>query len=155
MMNETMHAMPPVKARSFPWQFNIKAILATTTACCLLLAMATVPPLLAIVLTLFHLAAAIAMVTAAIYGRGWIRPFSILAGISLAIGFLMILAEPMPAGAAGIALLFNLAISMAVGLCGAVFQGYLVRRGGFIPIPNLPLLRDTLVNPRPESADKV
>lgn len=147
-MNQAAQAMPPVKVRSRFAQFSVKALLILLSVCCVLMAMAVLPPLAVIVLSLSSLATAVFCVTAAIFGRGWIRPFAILAGISLIIGFVMIVAAPFhhPAEVA-IAMGVNLLMASFVGFSASLTHGFLKRRGGVVPIPNVPFVRDVFSNP--------
>ena len=129
------------------WQVSIKTMLLATAMIALLVGMLTIPELAAVSLFCVHVILVACCIVAAVSGRGWIRPFSILCGIYLigAMFFLLGVNRIRP-GEMAFSELVNLGIAMIVGTSGSVAHSYLVRRGGYVPVPNLPLLRDWMVN---------
>lgn len=141
-------AAAPVKQRSRFRQFSVRSLLVLTTICCAILAGIACPPLFVIGAVLALLALSIFCVIAMIYGRGWIRPFSILCGVSLFCFFITSLNMRIHGpGEASLFFLIQLAGSMFVGLCGATAHGFLKKRSGIVPIPNIPFVRSWLHNP--------
>ena len=137
----------PVKPRRFTFQISIKSLMITTAVVAVFIGMCLAPTIAAIVMALTHAALLGCSVIAAIRGRGWIRPFAIIFGLYLAGLMFFVLAEHFPGPEAfAIVETINIVIATVVGLCGAIFHSYLARRNGFIPVPNLPFLRNWLVN---------
>ncbi|QEG23747.1 hypothetical protein [Mariniblastus fucicola] len=140
-------AVAPVK-KSRSWQFSLRGLLILTTICCVATTMIAIPPLLIIAEVVVLLALAIFTTIASFYGRGWIRPFSILCiGTLLLLTlsfFNMNIRHP---GEAAVFFLIQFFASVAVGLCGAATHGFLKQRFGVVPIPNIPFLKRFLFNP--------
>ena len=143
---DVSNAAAPVKEVQ-RWQFSTRALLVLMTVCCAIMTVVVVPPIGIIVLSLVAIALAMFCPVAAIYGRGWIRPFSIATGVSLIFSFFISL-EASPDGAELLIVLFMLLVgSIFIGMCSAAMHGFLKRRLGVVPIPNVPFLRDWLWNP--------
>jgi len=144
---DVSEAVAPVKA-SRAFQFSVRALMILTTLCCVVIAMVAFPPLFVIAGILALIALSIFSVIAIVYGRGWIRPFSILCGISLLLFFIafcnMHIGGPEEAC---IFFLFQFFGSVFVGFCGAAAHGFLKHRSGVVPIPRVPFLRNWLHNP--------
>ena len=132
-------------------QFSIKTLLIATTVIAILLGLAMVPNVVAIVaaaaIIFLYPACITACVTAAISGRGWVRPFSIAAGIYLIVAGFILMSTNGPPIAWLVFSFINLAISFCIGLCTAIVHGFLAKRKGIIPVPNVWLLRNWLHNP--------
>ena len=113
-----------------------------------LFALAMVPRLLAIVFAVFYMALAGILVIAVWQGRGWIRAFSIGAMIPYLSGYFFAIVGLRTSGLMLIALAI-MVMTVIAGIAAAAFHGALARRGGTLPIPNLPLLRSWLTNDGP------
>ena len=116
---DVSNAVAPVKRKR--WQFSVKHFLALTTACCVFVAMCAFPPLFVIAGVMFELALFVFCIVAAIWGRGWIRPFSMFTAIPLVITFFIMVNGPFhhPAEVA-VFMAIQLLGSMTVGLSGAI-----------------------------------
>jgi uncharacterized membrane protein YgdD (TMEM256/DUF423 family) len=147
---DVSNAVAPVKQRR-RWQFGIKSVLILMTLCCAFFACCAFPPLAIIGLMLAGVCLFVGCLIAAFYGIGWIRPFGILCGTSLLIGFLMLMASN-PPGPVEVAIMLAILmfLSVVIGFFGAAVHGFLRRRVGIVPIPNVPFLRDWLYNPEPK-----
>ena len=151
---DVTNATAPVKRRR--WQFSVKHFLVLTTICCVFVAMLAFPPFFVIAGIMLEIALFVFCLVAAIWGRGWIRPFSIFTAIPLAFSAFILGNAPFhhPAEVA-VFLGVQLVASIIIGLSGAVSYGYLKRRSGLVPVPNVPFLRKWLFNPDPvEFANK-
>ena len=142
-------AVAPVKSRSRFWQFSVRGLFVLTTICCAILAMIAFPPLFIIAEILALVGMSIFCLIAMIYGRGWIRPFAILCGVSLFCFFFVSL-NIRRADEMLFFLLIQFAGSVFVGVCGAAAHGFLKKRSGVVPIPNIPFVRNWLHNPEQE-----
>ena len=143
-------AVPPVKVqpRRFHFYIGLKSFIALTAVFCGFFAFLFLPQLAAIIFSAIHLAVALFCLIAMIAGRGWIRPFSIFTAISLVAGFFLIVTGPIHSPeVACVALNINLIVACVIGFTGAIFCGFFQRRSGVMPKPNVPYLRDWLVNP--------
>ena len=138
-------AVAPVK--NGRWQFSTSTLLKLMTVCCAVLTAIVVPPIGILVLSLVAIALAIFCPVAVIFGRGWIRPFSIATGVSLIFGFFILMDASPDMIECVIALFVLLLGSTFIGMSSAVMHGFLKRRLGVVPIPNVPLVRDWLWNP--------
>jgi len=143
-------AVAPVK-KSQRWQFSVRSLLILMSLCCAFLTCCVVPPIGAIAMMIMAACLAVFCVVAAFYGRGWIRPFGIVCGISMVPSFVAFMSSHIhSAGEATLVMLMLAAICMATGLLAATVHGLLKKRFGIVPIPNVPFLRDCLYNPEPE-----
>lgn len=155
-MNQTAEipnvAMPPVKTRRATWQFSIRSMFVVVSGFALVCAMIAFPPVAVVALILTQIAVSIFTITAAIFGRGWIRAFAIITTLSMLAGFGFMLAapihHPLEMFVIGSIQLF---LSCFIGFCGAATHGYLKRRSGIVPVPNVPFVRDWLMNPEEKS----
>jgi hypothetical protein len=156
-MNQTAEipnvAMPPVKLRRSVWQFSMRSMLIVVTGFALICAMIAFPPLAVVALVMTQIAVSIFTITAVIFGRGWIRAFAIIASISMLIGLGVMMTAPLhhPLEVFVIGSI-QLFLSCFIGFCGAAAHGYLKRRSGYVPVPNVPFLRDWLVNPEEQKS---
>ncbi|MFK7766525.1 MAG: hypothetical protein AB8B55_04840 [Mariniblastus sp.] len=135
----------PVKQQSKSWRFSWKSMFFGMFSFAFLVMMVAIPPLGAIVLLLFGICAAVALVIAMVYGRGWIRPFSIVAAIPLVV-LPFILVQVHHVEEFFVITLVFYAGSVLVGLFGASIHGFLKRRMGVVPVPNIPIIRGMLSN---------
>lgn len=143
-------ATAPVK-QNRRWQFSVKSMLILMSICCAFFACVAFPPFAIIGLMVFGVSLFICCVVAAFYSRGWIRPFGILCGTSLVLTFMLLIASNPPGPLeVAVVLLLSLFASVAIGFFGAAVHGYLKKRVGIVPIPNIPILRRCLYNPEPE-----
>ena len=148
---DVSEAVAPVKKSSRSWQFSMRGMMILMTLCCAVIAMIACPSLFVIAAILSLVALAIFCVVAMIYGRGWIRPFSILCSVSLFVFFIAMLNMRFYGPESeGLFLLIQFAGSVFIGLCGSAAHGFLKKRSGVVPIPNVPLLRSWLHNPDPK-----
>ncbi len=129
-------------------QFSLRALMIAVTIFSVLLALAMVPPLLAIVFAVFYVALAGILVIAVWQGRGWIRAFSIGAVIPYVTGFFFVVAGRRSSELIVMAVMI-LVVTAIAGIAAAAFHGALARRGGVLPVPNLPLLRSWFTNDGP------
>ncbi len=154
-MNPTInvtHARPPVKSVRY-WQVRVRSLVKFAVVCCAMIAMIAFPPLALISLMLATTAMGIFCVTASFYGRGWIRPFSVLTSVCLLLGVPILISGPIHGpGEACVAMLVLLVIAPSVGLVGAATHGFLGKRFGIVPVPNIPFLRRWLINPVEEAS---
>lgn len=148
---DVSEAVAPVKKSSRSWQFSMRGLMILMTLCCAVIAMMACPPLFVIAGILSLVALSIFCVVAMIYGRGWIRPFSILCSITLFVFFFAMFNVRLHGPeSAGLFFLIQFAGSVFVGLSGSAAHGLLKKRSGLVPIPNVPLLRSWLHNPDPK-----
>ncbi len=149
-MNSTINvtnAVPPLKVAR-RWQISVRSLLIFVTACCVVIAMFAFPPLAIISLLLALSGLTIFCLTASIYGRGWIRPFAVLTVAAISIGTLLILNTHVHGpGEFFVALLIMLVVAPSIGILAAATHGFLLRRIGIVPVPNVPFLRNWLSNP--------
>jgi len=131
---DVSEAVAPVK-KVPSWQFSVRSLLILTTVCCAGLAMMAFPPMILIAMFVGVVAMFIFCVTAAIYGRGWIRPFSIVAGATLLLSFLLLIGSHMPPFAVAVFFMVQILASATAGLCGAAAHGFLKKRSGVVPVP--------------------
>ena len=138
---------PPVKPAARRFQISIKSIMIATAGVGIIVAGCLAPPVAAIALLTIHAALIACSIIAAISGRGWIRPFAMTFGLYL-IGFAFFLVAMRLPGPEAVAIIeiVNLVVATAVGFLAAMFHGFLARRNGLIPVPNVPILRRWLVN---------
>ena len=150
-MSETVNvaeAVAPVKIARRTWQFSVRGLMILMTLCCAVLAMIACPPIFVFAAILVLLGLAIFCLVAVFYGRGWIRPFALLCGISLFLFFVTMF--NMRIGRPEDAVIFfamQFFGSVFVGICGAAAHGFLKQRSGVVPIPNVPFLKNWLHNP--------
>ena len=148
MQEAAFKPTPPTKAavaRTF--QFSIKTLLIATTVVAVFFAMAIFPPFAVITLLIAYTAIIFACIVTAFSGRGWIRPFAISSGMYLLVAALVLMNSHFPGPfAVFMLLLINLAIAIFIGLCAATTHSFLTRRGGMVPVPNIPFLRNWLHN---------
>lgn len=129
------------------WQLSLRSLFIGTSVVAVLLAAFQFPPLAVLLIVLIELFAFAAALVCAIYGRGWIRPFAILASLAMFLGYFLMASTNLQSPAvAAFFMMVHLVASAVVGLLGAVLHGYLLRHSGFVPVPNLPVLKDYLVN---------
>jgi hypothetical protein len=139
---------PSEQRHSRWWQFNLKTMLITVTAIAVFFGFVVAPGIPAIILTAGYVVSTIGLVIAAFYGKGWIRPYSICGLVPMA-GFALMTLVDFPFRGPEqlvIGLIILFVITNLVGLTGAVTHGFLSRRSGFVPVPNIPFLRDWLSN---------
>ena len=143
---DVSNAVAPVKTKR--WQFGHRTLLILMTVCCAILVAVVVPPLAVFALAFVAISLATFCLAATFYGRGWIRPFAIGTGLAMIFSFFLLVdARPHGPSEFSIGLFFLLFGSVSFGLLVAATHGYLKRRLGVVPIPNVPLLRDWLWNP--------
>jgi hypothetical protein len=140
---------PPTKP-DHSWimrRISVKTILLVLAAVVLIVGTIATPVILAGLLCLCWPICAIAMLTAAISGRGWIRPFAIAALVPQIWFALALAAWPVHGLAETVVfLLIMYAISVIVGLVASITSCYLDRRSGLVPVPNIPFIRKWLNN---------
>lgn len=144
---DVSEAVAPVKPRR-TWQFSVRGLMILMTLCCAVVAMFAFPPLFVIAGILALIALSIFSVVAMFYGRGWIRPFSIICSTSLMLFFLASFGMHIH-GPEEACLYFAVQFfgSVFVGFCGAAAHGFLKKRSGIVPIPKIPFLKNWLHNP--------
>ena len=138
----------PIKPHSNAkrWQFSVRSMLIGMTLAATILAMIVAPVLGFFVLMGIGFCAAVFLTCSIFYGRGWIRPFAITGIIPLLIlPFTLASAPGSPEEFCVITLVFY-AISIFTGLSGAAAHGFLKRRSGIVPVPNIPIIRNLLSN---------
>lgn len=129
------------------WQLSLRSLFIGTAIVATFIAAFSFPPLAVIAILIVEFAAFTFCLTATVYGRGWIRPFAVLTAIVMFLGYFVVAsAHLMTPSAAVLALALHFIISVVSGLFGAAFHGYLMRTGGFVPIPDIPFVKDYLVN---------
>lgn len=148
-LNESTY--PPRKA-SQPqkrwWQFGLKSVLIAITVFSILMSCAVAPVIPAIGFSIVGMAYVMALVIAATYGKGWIRPYAICAliptGFSL---FLSVSQLPIRWPQEYLVfLLITFLLANIIGFSGAITHGFLSRRSGKVPVPNVWFLRNWLSN---------
>lgn len=145
-MQATFEPVAPVKVTRKP-QFSIRTLLIATTLASIGICFVLFPPIAAIALAIVYGAFVTACIVAAISGRGWIRPFAIVTALYLIVATFVLISSHIPGPVAFLILMgLNLVIGCTLGICAAVIQGFFARRGGVVPIPNVPFLRDWLYN---------
>jgi O-antigen/teichoic acid export membrane protein len=149
-MNPTINvtnARPPVKSVRYS-HLRVRSLVKFAVVCCAIIAMIAFPMIAFIGLMVATAAVGIFCVTASFYGRGWIRPFSILTSVCLLLGVPIVISGPIHGpGEACVAMLVLLVVAASVGIVGAATHGFLGRRFGIVPVPNIPFLRHWLINP--------
>lgn len=143
---------PPLKAnqpaKSKWWQFGLKSILIAMTGISILVACIAAPAIPAIGLSIAGVGYLVALIVAMFYGRGWIRPYAIC-GLLTIFTFLFICAGELPFRGP-LELLGFLGITFFatnfIGFSGAISHGFLSRRSGKVPVPNIWFLRNWLSN---------
>ena len=126
-------------------QFSLSALMWVLTGSCVLLALLVMPMLLTIVCCVGSVTVTGALLITIWKGRGWVQPFALGALVPHLLGVVAILNAQ---GSLQIILFLGLAEALActAGLGSAAFASFLSRRGGHLPIPSLPLVRDWLSN---------
>ena len=138
---------PPVKPVTRRFQVSIKGIMIATAIIAAIIGLSIAPEIAAFGLMIFHVVAISFAIIAAISGRGWIRPFAIIFGLYLVgLAFAMFTMRVHGPEEFVILELINMSVAILAGICGALFHSYLLRRGGYVPVPNLPWIRKWLVN---------
>lgn len=132
----------PVKTAS---QFSLRSLMIWMTAFCCLCAVVAVPGLLAVV-AVFSAILFSGVLTITIWkGRGWAQAFAAGAVVPHVCALFAMFGATDPIEAAFILLGIEL-MAMGAGVGAASFHGYLVRRNGMLPVPNLPLIRNWFAN---------
>ena len=146
-MQAAFETTQPVKPAPRKLQFSIKSLLIGTTAIAVFIGLCMIPPAAAILLIALYALVITACIVTAFSGRGWIRPFAITGGLYMLTSLLLILnSHPPSAGAVAIVLLVNLIIAAGVGITSSIAHGFLAKRGGYVPVPNVPVLKNWLHN---------
>jgi hypothetical protein len=115
------------------------------TIVCVVCAVIAIPALLAISYGLIHTALTGAIAITIWKGRGWIQAFSVGAIFPHVGGFLMALSSSDPIEFSFLCFVFEL-VAVVAGIAAAAYHGFLVRRKGIFPVPDLPYIRDWLTN---------
>lgn len=141
---------PPVKPAARRFQITIKSIMIATAIVAVTIALSMAPVVAAIALMATHGILLCFAVIAAISGRGWIRPFAIIFGLYL-IGLAIAMFGMHLPGPEAVAIVeaINLVVATIAGFCGAIFHSFLLKRNGYMPVPNIPFIRRWLVNEAP------
>ena len=127
-------------------QFSLRTLMIAVTVLCVLFALAVAPPLLALVMAAMYFAGTGILAIAIWQGRGWIRAFAVGAMLPHVMGYLIALVIRESAQWFIMSLLLIVVVTCVSGIAAAAFHGVLARRGGELPVPNLPLLRSWLTN---------
>ena len=123
-------------------QFSLRSLMIGMTIVCVVCAMVAIPALLAISYGLIHAALTSAIAITIWKGRGWIQAFSVGAIFPHVGGFLIALSSSDPIV---LCFVFEL-VAVVAGIAAAAYHGFLVRRKGILPVPDLPYIRDWLTN---------
>ena len=146
-MQAAFETTQPVKPTPRTIQFSIKSLMIVTTVFAVIVGLCMFPPAAAIALVAFYTAVVTACIVASVAGRGWIRPFAILTGLYLMAAIFVLFNVNIHSPFEFMLLvLINLGIGGFIGMCGSIAHGFLARRGGIVPVPNIPLLRKWLHN---------
>ena len=140
-MHEQVSAVNPGWWR----QFSLKSLMIAVTVICVLCALVAMPPLLALVCGFLYVALSGAMAMTLFYGRGWIQAFCIGAVLPHVVGYAFALESDGPLEVVASTVVFFL-ISCVAGSGAAALHGCLARRGGILPVPNLPVVRNWFSN---------
>lgn len=126
-------------------QFSIKTVLIVMTMTAVAVSCIAAPMVPAIVLLIVWPVVAVALLTTAIYGKGWIRPFAIAA---LLPQLFALFSGRFHHDFHGVlfALVIMYGMSILAGLAGSITHCYLSKRSGKVPVPNVPFLRNWLSN---------
>ncbi len=145
----TVH--PPVKQLETkrPWfRFSVKSILILTALVALVMAMVVAPLLFAIGICVFHIVLSGVLLIGAIFGRGWVQAFAIASSVPHILAWFLFAIDGPGPGPEGLLIvgLIAQAITIGSGFAGASLHGILARRGGKMPIPNIPFIRNWFSN---------
>ena len=130
------------------YQFGLKGILLTFSAFALLMGCLVAPAIPAIAFSVLGMVYAASLTIAVFYGRGWIRPYAIC-GLLPIVFSLFLFAADVPFHGPEELLLFLLItffFANLIGFSGAITHGFLSRRSGKVPVPNIWFLRNWLSN---------
>lgn len=133
-------------ARNLP-QFSLGTLMLAMTGICCVFGIVAFPPLLALLVAIYAALASGVLLSLIWKGKGWAQAFAIGAILPHALGIIGMFGSPSPM-AAVFAFLGVELLACCVGVGTAAGHGWLTRRGGMAPIPNLPFLRDWFVNER-------
>jgi uncharacterized membrane protein HdeD (DUF308 family) len=129
-------------------QFGLRAALIAVTGFCILMASMVAPVIPALAFSVFFVGFAASIVVATIYGRGWVRPYAV-GNLLVISGSVFLFFNEFPFRGPADLLLFlviSFFVSNFVGTVSAVSHGFLKRRSGKMPIPNIWFLRHWLCN---------
>ena len=136
----------PVPPRKMAVQFSIKTILLVTAIVAAILAALVAPPVMLFALVISFVALTVVLATATICARGWFRAFAIGAAVPNVVTYIVFLGGVQSPQQAIVALAVSLIASAGFGVLAAFTHGYLCKRNGKLPIPNIPLVKKWLTN---------
>ena len=125
-------------------QFGLRSLMILMTACCIVLATLTVPPMMALAIAALFMAVSGVLVITIWRGRGWVRPFA--AGAIVPHLFTLFLLRARNPAEALILFLAAELVAVFSGTVAAAYCGYLAKRDGYLPVPDVPYVRDWLSN---------
>jgi hypothetical protein len=143
-----MRAEASTNSHAWWRQFSLLALMAGVTVFCVVCALIVIPPLLALACVVIYVLLTGVLAISLWYGRGWLRAFAVGATLPHISGYLMALSSPHPWGWVFLFIVFVI-VSCVAGTASAVLHGYLVRRNGRLPIPDVPLIRNWFSNDDP------
>ena len=136
----------PVPPRKQFFQYSIKTMFIVTTIIAALIGIVVAPPLFAFVAAILFVATTAVLITSIVYSRGWFRVFSIGAFVPHAMTYPFFMFGIRGPEEFLFFLFASVVISGFSGSLAAFTQGYLVRRGGKLSVPNIPGVRNWLTN---------
>ena len=144
MSSQAALATPPNRT-----QFNLRSLMLGVSVVCVICAFIAVPPLLALVSGVIYAVLTGVLAITIWKGRGWAQAFSVGAILPHAASVVVALNSH---GAVEFVLAW-LALELlacVAGIGSAAYHGFLARRQGTLPVPDLPFIRDWFSNEGPQ-----
>ena len=146
-MNETVPQIAYLnKPRGWSFQISIRGLMILTALIGLIAGAIAVPPVFAVLSVVAFLLISPFLLTLAIFGRGWIRPFAIGGLVPHVVTYLLCYAAMRSPESVLVTFAISIGATIAFGLVTACGYGWLRRSGGLVEIPNIPFIRNWLTN---------
>lgn len=126
-------------------QFSLRSLMIGITVFCVLCALVAIPPILALLTASVGVALAGMLALTVWKGRGWCQAFAVGAIAPHVAGIFAMFNTSGPIEATFLFLAVELVACIA-GVGSAAYHGFLIRRQGKLPVPNLPFIRKWFTN---------